>query len=118
MSLSYFSEILPTAVKTWKLHEKQTQHFAVPIGRVKLVIYDNRKHSASYRNLQIVELGRPDSYLRVMIPPGLWYGFSCISDIPAILANCADIPHDPSESDVLPVDDPRIQFNWKNKAYE
>ena len=108
----YFSEILPAAVKAWKLHEKQTQHFAVPIGRVKLVIYDNRKHSASGGNLQIVELGRPDLYLRVMIPPGLWYGFSCISETPALIVNCSDIPHDPQESKTIIFDDNSIPYKW------
>ena len=108
----YFSEILPTAVKAWKLHEKQTQHFAVPIGRVKLVIYDNRNHSATYRNLQILELGRPDSYLRVMIPPGLWYGFSCISETTALVVNCSDIPHDPQEGKTKVFDDDSIPYKW------
>lgn len=108
----YFSEILPTVVKAWKLHKKQTQNFAVPIGRVKLVIYDNRKDSDSFGNLQIFELGRPDSYLRVIIPPGLWYGFSCISDIPALIVNCSDIPHDIQESETIKFDDVSIPYKW------
>ena len=42
------------------------------------------------------------------IPPGLWYGFSCISESPALLANCADYPHDPQESETQPLGTPRI----------
>ena len=101
----YFSEILPTVVKAWKFHEKQTQNFAVPIGRVKLVVYNSRKDSDTCGNFQIFELGRPDSYLRVMIPPRLWYGFSCISEIPALIVNCSDIPHDVKESETIKFDD-------------
>ena len=108
----YFSEILPAAIKAWKFHEKQTQHFAVPIGRVKLVIYDNRKHSASDGTLHILELGRPDSYLRVTIPPRIWYGFSCVSNIPALVVNCTDIPHDPQESKAIKFDDDSIPYKW------
>ena len=109
----YFSEVLPGAVKAWKLHLEQTQHFCVPVGRIKLVIYDNRKDSVSNSNVQLINLGRPDSYFRVMIPPGLWYGFTCISKMPALLVNCADIPHNPQESEVRMIDDVSIPYKWK-----
>ena len=108
----YFSEVLPGAVKAWKMHRNQTQNFSVPVGRIKLVIYDNRKNSISNGNLQYVNLGRPDSYFRIMIPPGLWYGFTCISEMPALLVNCADIPHDPQESEIRMLDDISIPHKW------
>lgn len=108
----YFSEVLPGAVKAWKRHRAQTQNLAVPVGRIRMVIFDDREGSSSRGCLQIVELGRPDAYLRLHIPPGLWYGFSCISDVPALLANCADQPHDPDESERCAVDDPRIPYTW------
>ena len=108
----YFSEVLPGAVKAWKLHRNQTQNFSVPVGRIKLVIYDNRKNSISNGNLQYVNLGRPDSYFRIMIPPGLWYGFTCISEMPALLVNWADIPHDPQESEIRMLDDISIPHRW------
>lgn len=109
----YFSEVLPGSVKAWKLHREQTQHFCVPVGRIKLVIYDNRKDSVSNGNVQLINLGRPDSYFRIMIPPGLWYGFTCISKIPSLLVNCADIPHNPQESEVRMIDDVSIPYKWK-----
>jgi len=107
----YFSEVLPGAIKAWKRHRVQAQNLAVPFGRIRLVIFDSREFSFSNGRLLILELGRPDSYLRLHIPPGLWYGFSCISDTVAIMANCPDLPHDPSESDVLPVDS-FIPYKW------
>jgi dTDP-4-dehydrorhamnose 3,5-epimerase len=108
----YFSEVLPSAIKAWKLHTKQTQNIAVPVGRVRLVIYDNRVGSSTRGNIVIQELGRPDAYLRVKIPPGLWYGFACIGNTPALLANCADLPHDPTESERKSAFDPSIPYNW------
>lgn len=109
----YFSEVLPGAIKAWKLHREQTQNLAVPIGRVRLVIYDDRAGSSTRRNIQIQELGRPDSYLRVKIPPGLWYGFACIGHTSALLANCADLPHDPAESARKPTFDSSIPYDWR-----
>lgn len=108
----YFSEVFPGAIKAWKRHRQQTQNLAVPIGRVRVVIYDDRDFSPTKDKLQIIELGRPDSYWRLRIPPGLWYGFSCISATPALLTNCADIPHDPAESVSRVVDDPTIPYRW------
>jgi dTDP-4-dehydrorhamnose 3,5-epimerase len=108
----YFSEVLPGAIKAWKRHSAQTQHLTVPVGRVRLVIFDDREGSTTRGQLQVLELGRPDAYARLRIPPGLWYGFGCLSETPALLANCADRPHEPSESDNRTVDDPGIPYNW------
>lgn len=108
----YFSEILPGVVKAWKRHHTQTQNLAVPIGRVRVVIYDDRKHSVTRGNLQMIELGRPDAYRRLRIPPGLWYGFTCVSTTPSLLSNCTDQPHDPTECEVKSLNDPEIPFQW------
>lgn len=108
----YFSEVLPGAVKAWKRHRIQTQNLAVPVGRMRVVIYDDREDSATRGHLQVMELGRPDAYLRLRIPPGLWYGFACMGDKPALLANCADLPHDPTESELRPIDYPTIPYQW------
>ena len=108
----YFSEMVPGAVKAWKRHRKQTQNLAVPIGRVRFVIYDDRESSPTHGGLQVIELGRPDNYSRLHIPPDLWYGFTCLSDRPALIANCADLPHDPDDAELRPENDPGIPFRW------
>jgi dTDP-4-amino-4,6-dideoxygalactose transaminase len=108
----YFSEVLPSAVKAWKRHRLQTQNLAVPVGIIKIVIVDQRESSASFGKVNVFELGRPDAYVRLRIPPGLWYGFSCTGKTPALLANCVDRPHDPAESETRPVDDPGLPYNW------
>jgi dTDP-4-dehydrorhamnose 3,5-epimerase len=108
----YFSEVLPGAVKAWKRHRVQSQHFAVPVGRIRLAIYDEREQSRTMGQVQTVELGRPDAFFRLRVPPGLWYGFTCISEVPALLANCTDLPHDPTEGEQRPSTDPEIPYRW------
>ena len=108
----YFSEILPGAIKAWKRHRVQTQQFAVPIGRIRLVIYDDREGSSSRGRVEALELGRPDGYSRVTVPPGLWYGFACAGTAPALLANCPDVPHESAEVERRPDDDPSIPYVW------
>ena len=112
----YFSEILPGAIKAWKRHRAQTQNLAVPVGRIRIVIYDDRQSSPTCGKLQVLELGRPDAYHRLRINSGLWYGFTCISTTPALLANCADIPHDPNDTELLDWDNPTIPYLWNRKG--
>ena len=108
----YFSEVLPGAVKAWKLHERQTQHLAVPVGRLKLALYDARPDSTSRGQVREYILGRPDCYRLLRIPPGLWYGFTAIGPEKALICNCADLPHDPAESSRKPWDSPDIPYSF------
>lgn len=114
----YFSELLPGAIKAWKRNMNQTQHLAAPVGRVRLVIYDDRESSQTRRTLLVLELGRPDAYVRVRIPPGVWYGFACVGPTAALLANCSDLPHDPSTNELRSQDELEIPYAWAEGGTE
>ena len=88
----------------------------MPAGRVRLVIFDDRQSSTTKSKLLVLELGRPDAYQRITIPPGLWYGFACISAEPALLVNCADLPHTPDESEQRAVNHSSIPYEWDVEA--
>lgn len=107
----YFSLIYCGKIKAWKRHMKMTQHFAVPVGKVKLVIYDGREDSATYKEIQVINLGE-GNYVLVKIPPLLWYGFMGLSTNPALIVNCADMPHNPEESEGLEAGSKLIPFFW------
>jgi len=108
----YFSEVLPGAVKAWKVHSLQTQNLAVPIGRIKIVLFDKRASSDTYDKIEILEMGRPDKYFRLLIPPSMCYGFKCIGKDKALIVNCADLPHTPGESAIYPIDSNEIPYSW------
>lgn len=108
----YFSEVFAGAIKAWKQHSQQTQHFAVPVGQLKVVLFDDREGSATCGQVQEIVLGRPDNYRLLRIPPLVWYGFTPVGDQPALICNCADIPHDPTESIRKPVDTQDIPYSW------
>jgi dTDP-4-dehydrorhamnose 3,5-epimerase len=108
----YMSEVLPNSVKAWKKHTLQTQNLAVPIGKILLVIFDSRENSQTYGNILKIELGRPNNYKRVTIPPEVWYGFKCISENEALIVNCSDLPHLKQESVVIDTSSNAIPFNW------
>ena len=108
----YFSEINYNSIKGWKLHSKQTQNISVPSGTIKMVLYDYRKESPSFNNLIEINLGRPHNYFRITIPPGVIYGFKCLSSPNALLVNCTDIEHDPYESTTFSLNDKKVPFFW------
>lgn len=108
----YFSLVNPGVVKAWKRHRRITQHYAVPVGRIRLVLYDDRSDSLTRGMLAETVLGRPDHYALVRIPPNIWYGFQGIADCPSCVANCADAPHDPSESEQVRPNESSIPFDW------
>lgn len=112
----YFSEIVPGAVKAWKRHKRMTQRLAVPVGRIRLVIYDNRTDSRTRGTVQILELGRAEAFSLVLIPPLVWYGFAAVGEAPALIANCPDLPHDPTEVERMDPEDPEartIPYDWR-----
>lgn len=107
----YFSVINPGVVKAWKRHLKMTQHFAVPVGKIRLVIFDDRKEYSTYKKVEVFEIGEENYYL-IKIPPSLWYGFQCDSKLPALIANCTDLQHDPYEIERLDPSDKTIPYQW------
>lgn len=108
----YFSEIEPGVVRAWKLHMRQTGNFAVPSGRLRMVLYDARADSPTLGALAALDLGLPDNYRLLRVPSGVWYGFKCLSETPALICNCPDIPHDPEDVKRLPQDDAEIPYKW------
>jgi dTDP-4-dehydrorhamnose 3,5-epimerase len=110
----YFSEVIPGVTKAWKRHRLMTQYFAVPVGRIRLVLFDDRSGSSSCGRLEEYLLGRPDHYVLVRIPPLLWYGFQGLGDSPALVANCTDLPHDPGEVENLALTAPAIPYRWED----
>jgi len=109
----YFSFLHPGWVKGWHLHSRMTLNYAVPVGQVRLVLYDDRDGAPTRGEVQEIERGDiPEHYRRVRIPAGVWNGHICIGTKDALVANCATLPHDPREGMRIPPDDPRIPYRW------
>jgi len=92
----YFSAVEPGIVKGWHLHTRMALNYAVPVGRIRLVLYDAREGSPTRGEVQEIELGG-DRYLLVRVPPGVWNGFLGLGPGRSLVANCATEPHDPAE---------------------
>lgn len=110
----YFSTVYPGVVKGWHLHKEMALNYAVPSGMIKLVLYDDREASPTRGEVQELFLGDLD-YIRVTVPPLVWNGFKGIGTTPAIVANCATVPHRPDEIVRRDPFDPTIPYDWKLK---
>ena len=108
----YFSLVFPGVIKGWHLHKRMVINYAVPMGRIKLVLYDPREGSPTRGQIQELFLGE-EHYALVQVPAGVWNGFKGVGVTPALVANCATIVHDPEEIVRMdPLHNDVIPYTW------
>lgn len=107
----YFSLAYPGVVKGWHVHSRMTCNYAVPVGMVKLVLYDNRDNSPTRGTVQELHIGDLN-YALVTIPPLVWNGFKGEGTSPAVVANCATVAHESGEIDRVDPFDNEIPYDW------
>lgn len=110
----YFSCTYPGVVKAWHLHKEMTLNYAVISGQLKIVLYDPREESPTKGMVQELFVS-PENYNLVTVPPGVWNGFKGVGDSMSIVANCADLPHNPNEIIRKPAFDTSIPYDWEIK---
>ena len=110
----YFSYTYPGAIKAWHKHKEMTLTYAAVSGKIKLVLFDDRIESPTKGKIEEIFLS-DEEYFTVTIPPLIWNGFKSIENKPAIIANCADIPHSEDEIERIEFNDPFIPYEWDMK---
>jgi dTDP-4-dehydrorhamnose 3,5-epimerase len=112
----YMTTAYPGVVKGWHYHKKQFDNMAVVKGMMKIVLYDSRKESASFGEVNEIFAGIHNPVL-VHIPPFVYHGFKCISDDEAIVVNAPTEMYNYKEPDEyrLPAHDNDIPYNWDRK---
>lgn len=103
---AYFSLINAEATKAWKRHLRMTLNFVVPMGSVQFIFIDEE-------GLIREEVVGQTRYVRLTVPPGLWFGFRGLAAPFSLLMNIADIPHDPAEIERKDLNE--IWFDWEKK---
>ena len=91
---AYFSWVDSGSIKAWKYHSKMVMNLIVPIGLVRFVFHlENDEKSPSFFQLDIGE----KNYVRVTVPPRIWFGFQGLGVKPSLVLNIGSVPHDPDE---------------------
>ena len=112
----YMTTAFPGVVKAWHYHKLQNDNFTCIKGKMRLGLYDARKDSPTYGEVEEYIIS-PESPLLVQIPKEVYHGFKCISDEEAIVINTVTVPYDPKNPDEYRLDpfDNDIPFDWKKE---
>lgn len=107
----YFSVVYPGAIKAWHLHKEMALNYAVPVGHIKMVLFDGREGSPTRGELMELFTG-PDDYKLIHVPPLVWNGFKGIGTEPALVANCATVGHSKDEIVRMDPSSKEIPYDW------
>ncbi len=112
----YMTTAYPGVVKGWHYHKKQYDNMAVVGGMMKIVLYDGRKDSATYGQIDEFFAGEHNPIL-LHIPPGVHHGFKCISLQEAQVVNIPSETYNYQEPDEFRVHphDNAIPYDWHRK---
>jgi dTDP-4-dehydrorhamnose 3,5-epimerase len=113
---AYMTTAYPGVVKAWHYHKKQVDNFVVVRGMMKIVLYDSRKESSTYGEINEFFLGDHNPML-LQIPAFVYHGFKCISDEEAMVINIPTKVYDYKDPDEfrLPAHGSEIPYNWSRK---
>jgi len=112
----YMTTTYPGVIKGWHYHHLQDDNFAVVKGMLKVALYDYRKDSKTYGELNEFFIGEHNPSL-IHVPRGVLHGWKCVSEEEAIVVNCVTEPYkyeDPDEHRV-PYDSDEIPYDWDLK---
>ncbi len=112
----YLTTAYPGVVKAWHYHHHQTDHFAALRGMVKVVLYDARESSPTYKMVNEFFAGDHNRIL-IKVPPLIYHGYKCVGEQESLMINIPTRVYnydDPDEHRVAP-DDPSVAYDWERK---
>ena len=112
----YMTSAYPGVVKAWHYHKKQVDNFVVVKGMMKVVLYDGRESSPTFREINEFFMGEHNPIL-LQIPANVYHGFKCISEEEALVINCPTEVYsyqEPDEYRIFPHGG-EIPYDWSRK---
>lgn len=112
----YLTTAYPGVVKGWHYHKVQYDHFVCVGGAMKLVLYDARKSSSTYKEINEFFMGAHNPIL-VQIPPLVYHGFKAVGNEEALLINIPTEPYDYKKPDEFRVSphSKEVPYDWSHK---
>ncbi|OGW87200.1 MAG: dTDP-4-dehydrorhamnose 3,5-epimerase [Omnitrophica bacterium RIFCSPLOWO2_01_FULL_45_10b] len=83
---AYVTVCKPRVVKGWHYHKEQVDHFVCLQGMAKVVLYDPRQNSKTYRVINEFLIGWQNPLL-VKIPTYVYHGFTAAGTEDAMILN-------------------------------
>lgn len=112
----YVAAAYPGVVKAWHYHRLQTDHFICLQGMAKVVLYDGREDSPTYRQIEEFFIGHLNPLL-IKIPPLVMHGFKGLGPGMTLMVNVPTEMYNYQEPDEyrLPPDTDQIPYDWVTK---
>jgi dTDP-4-dehydrorhamnose 3,5-epimerase len=112
----YMTSTYPGVVKAWHKHEKQADNMACVSGMVKVALYDARKGSPTFREINEFYMGIHNPLL-LHIPAGIYHGWMCVSVDEAVVVNMPTEVYDYKNPDEQRLDPHggEIPYDWRRK---
>ena len=112
----YMTTTYPGVVKAWHYHKKQTDNVVVFKGILRVGLYDDRKDSSTYKEINEFFIGDYNPIL-LSIPPQIYHGWKCVSLEEGIAVNISTHVYDHNDPDEYRLDphDNFISFDWNKK---
>ena len=101
----------PGVAKAWHIHKTQIDWWYVPIGVLKVALYDARPESPTTGVLQELFMGGEHGYSVLKIPAGVAHGCKAIGGTAHLLYVTSNV-YDTSEEGRIPFDDAEIGYDW------
>ncbi|MDD2890927.1 MAG: dTDP-4-dehydrorhamnose 3,5-epimerase family protein [bacterium] len=113
---TYMTTAYPGVVKGWHFHKIQYDNMTCIKGMMKFVLYDGRKESKTFGEINEFFIGEYNPIL-LHIPPYVYHGFKCISETEAIVINIPTEPYNYDTPDEfrIPPHSKEIPYDWDRK---
>lgn len=105
----YYTSIKYNKIRGWKLHKKMIVNLMVLIGKLEIIIFDNRTKSKTNGKFKKIILKENDGK-RLTINNNLWFAFKGISRKETKIINISNIMYDRKE--LLEKKLNEINFDW------
>lgn len=99
----YLTVCNPNVIKAWHCHVKQIDNFCCIKGTAKIGLYDGRENSPTYKKTQTIILSELEPKV-LQIPPGVWHGFTPVTQEPVYIINIPTEHYDYKNPDELRCD--------------
>ena len=101
----------PGVAKAWHVHPNQIDWWYVPVGDLKVALYDTRDGSSTKGQLDELFLGEHYDAQLLKIPAGVAHGCRVIGGLTHLIYMTSKT-YDPDEEGRIPHDDPDIGYDW------
>lgn len=98
-------------VVAWHYHPTQVDWWYVASGKLRVVLYDLRKNSATKGEIQEFLMGEGEKGFVLKIPAMVAHGLKVLKG-PAELFYITSKTYNPDEEGRIPQDDPKIGYDW------